>query len=215
MRRLAPALLCLAALACGDLFSPYRTDTYDFRRYLSTTGSGTDTLTFHWTRDELPVRVWVASGSALQPHLATAISRWNGAVLYGELKLVAVPDSSAADVILQNVFPPDGNFFREPLNAFAVGCTGVTDPPQGHSYALPIHVYVFSNTGTQVPGLDLCYSIVVTHELGHTLGILNHSPSIGDVMYASPVLDGLSDRDRQTIETAYHTPANVTVTGRR
>ena len=97
---------------------------------------------------------------------------------------------------------------------FATGCSGATDSPIGPTIALPIHSYVWSNTGSEVPGLDLCYRITVTHELGHALGILDHSPNIGDVMYAVPVLDGLSDRDRQTIEKAYHTPANVTVVGR-
>ncbi len=214
MRRLLPLVLVLA-VACSDLFAPQRTDAYEYR-CLPTIGSFcADTVAFHWPPSDQPVRVYTASGSALAPHLATALSRWNGAFLYGELRLVAVTDSNSADIILENIFPPENNLLREPMHAFAVGCTGATDSPVDHVYQLPIHSYIFSNTGQAVPGIDLCYSIVVTHELGHALGILTHSPSIGDVMYASPVLDGLSDRDRQTIETAYHSPANVTTTGRR
>ncbi len=215
MRRVAPALAVLLLAACADIFSPERTDTYEFRCVPSAGSGCTDTLAFHWPRDQQPVRVFVATGSLLEPHLATAIARWNGALLYGELHLVAVEDSSTADIIIEHAFPPDGNFLREPLFAFATGCSGATDKPISLTFALPFHVYVWSNTGSEVPGLDLCYRITVTHELGHALGILNHSPNAGDVMYRTPVLDGLSDRDRQTIEKAYHTPANVTVTGRR
>jgi hypothetical protein len=214
MRRLAPFALCILA-ACSDLFSPNRTDTYQFRCVPGLGSICTETQAFHWPRELMPVRVYVAGGSALAPHVTTGLARWNGAFLYGELHAVAVSDSSTADIIVENIFPPDGNFLREPFHAFAVGCTGATEPPINDSYPLPIHAYIWSNTGTQVPGLDLCYSIVVTHELGHAFGILNHSPNVGDVMYASPVLDGLSDRDRQTIETAYHTPATVTISGRR
>lgn len=214
MRRMTPLALLLL-LACSDLFAPARTSTYDFHLYRSKDAGGIDTLTFHWTRDMLPVRIYVADDSPLRPHAQVAIDRWSGAFLYGEFRGVLVSDSSSADIIFENTVPNGGNFRREPLFAFATGCTGATDQPTGFTYALPIHSNVWSNTGTQVPGIDACYSIVVTHELGHALGILNHSPNIGDVMYASPVLDGISDRDRQTIETAYHTPATVTISGRR
>lgn len=215
MRRVASLLATMLLVACADLFSPTRPESYEFRYFQSNTAGGTDTLSFHWSRDMLPVRIYVAKGDTLLPYTQVAIARWSGAFLYGEFTAVLVSDSTTADIIIANGFPPDGIFLREPLAAFATGCSGATDRPIGHSYQLPIHSNVWSNTGSLVPGLDLCYDITVTHELGHALGILNHSHNIGDVMYGSPVLDGLSDRDRQTIEKAYHTPANVTVTGRR
>ncbi len=213
MRRLIPVAVLLL-IACSDIFSPARPDTYEFRDFQANADGGTDTLTFHWSREMLPVRIYVAADDPLLPHTKLAIARWSGAFLYGEFRAVLVSDSTSADIILENTVPSNGDFLRESLSAFAPGCSGATDRPIGHSYAMPMHSNVWSNTGTQVPGLDLCYSITVTHELGHALGILNHSPNVGDVMYRSPILDGLSDHDRQTIETAYHTPANVSVTGR-
>ena len=215
MRRVASLLAVVLLSACADLFSPTRPETYEYRDFQSTAAGGTDTLTFHWSREMLPVRVYVAENDPLRPYTQLAIARWSGAFLYGEFRAVLVSDSSQADVIIENAFPPDGIFLRDPLSAFAPGCSGATDRPIGHSYALPIHSNIWSNTGSPVPGLDTCYSITVTHELGHALGILNHSHNVGDVMYGAPILDGLSDRDRQTIEKVYHTPANVTATGRR
>ena len=215
MRRAAALLATVLLVACADLFSPARPDTYEFRDFQANADGGTDTLTFHWSREMLPVRIYVAIDDTLLPYTQVAISRWSSAFLYGEFQAVLVSDSTAADIIIENGYPPDGNFLREPLSAFATGCSGATDRPFGHSFRLPIHSNIWSNTGSLVPGLDLCYDITVTHELGHALGILNHSRNLGDVMYGSPVLDGLSDRDRQTIETVYHTPANVTITGRR
>ena len=47
------------------------------------------------------------------------------------------------------------------------------------------------------------------HEIGHALGIFAHSVSPADLMYADPVLNGLSERDRATAEAAYHLPATL------
>jgi hypothetical protein len=220
MRRLLPIALMLL-VGCSDIFSPSRADVYDFRAYRSQ-GSSVDTLTFHWSRDLLPVRIYVADDDPLRPYAAIAISRWSGAFLYGEFRGVLVSDSTKADVVLRNAFPPGGPALHAlRVDAFAPQCSGETDldvPGGTNLLALPINSYIWANNDPNAAGIETCYSITVTHEIGHALGLINRShagTTIGDVMFANPALDGLSDRDRQTIETAYHTAATLTVTGRR
>jgi predicted Zn-dependent protease len=49
----------------------------------------------------------------------------------------------------------------------------------------------------------------VIHELGHALGLLQHSPSSFDIMNQNPTVTFPSSRDRNTVEILYHSPATV------
>jgi phosphoenolpyruvate carboxykinase (ATP) len=59
------------------------------------------------------------------------------------------------------------------------------------------------------PGLPACLALTTTHELGHALGIFQHSDEPSDLMYASPTVPGPSERDLETAEHIYHVPANL------
>lgn len=209
MRRLIP-LVCVVFAACSDLVSPLRTNPYEYRIFNAKgpASGGVDTVSFHWPRAFLPVRVWVAPGDVLRPHIATAIARWQGAFLYGEFRATMVDDSSTADIVVRNTAAPAGGAAPVvELEAFAAECRGETDlfydlPTK--TVLLPIRLYVFPRFANTPPGLESCYRVTATHELGHALGLLAHSPSASDVMYLDPVLDGISDRDRITAETVYH-----------
>jgi hypothetical protein len=213
MRRLlAGALLVVAA--CGTIGSPLITSTevYEFRD----TERG-DSVVFHWLRADLPVRVWVASDSPIRQYVDTAIARWQGAFLYGQFRATVVADSTTADIIVRNS-PSDvgGGLGRR-----AAQCSGETDPdinPDTRTLQLPIHVFVYAVVSDIVPGLATCYSITTTHEFGHALGLINinHAgTNAGDVLFANPVFDGLSDRDRLTANTLYLVTPTITITGRR
>jgi predicted Zn-dependent protease len=76
-------------------------------------------------------------------------------------------------------------------------------------------MYIYPRYTTTPPGLESCYSITVTHEFGHAIGLLGHSTEPSDVMYSDPVLDGISDRDRVTAETVYHINPTYSPTNRR
>ena len=215
MRRFIP-LTALALAGCTNIGSPALVSHYEFRLFAINGAGDTTTLAFHWPREFLPIRIYVADASVLRPHVATAIGRWQDAMLYGEYRAVITSDSNHADVIFENNQPP---FLRAGvrLEASAPQCGGETDAPDPatHTVPLPVHSYVYSGLSPGAPGLDLCYSITVTHEMGHTLGLLSHSPFYTDVMYSNPVFDGISANDRETVQTAYHFPANVVPAGRR
>lgn len=213
MRRLLIGGLLVVA-ACGTIGSPLitSTDVYEFRDL-----ELGDTTVFHWKRTDLPVRVWVASDSPIRQYVETAISRWENAFLYGEFSATMVTDSTKADVIVRNSPPDVGGG----IHAFAPECTGETDPdidPVTKTATLPMHVYVYPATSLPGAGLATCYSITVTHEFGHVLGIINSNhagTNSGDVMFGNPVFDGISNRDRLTANTLYLVAPNVTITGRR
>lgn len=210
MRR--PVLVAaVAALigACANIGSPALTNVYEYRDV-----ELGDTLIFHWPRTSLPVRVWVASDSPLRANVLTAIERWQNAFLYGEWSATLVADSTSADVIVRNE-PSD---IAGGLAARAPQCTGETDLDVNtttNTLQLPIHIFVYATVSDIVPGIPTCYSITMTHEFGHALGLILHSPFSSDVMFANPTFDGVSDRDRQTAVTLYHIPSTLTLTGRR
>lgn len=204
----------LLVVACSNIASPAVNDIYEYRVF-----AFGDTLAFHWPRELLPVRVWVAANSPIRPYVVTAIDRWQNAFLYGEFRAILVADSNAADVIVRNT-PSDigGVLLRTPMLARASQCNGETDPaidPFTKTVQLPMHLFMYAVVSDVVPGIPTCYSITMTHEMGHVIGILAHSPRTGDVMFADPVFDGISDRDRQTALTLYHRPSTLTVAGRR
>lgn len=218
MRRLLP-LLAFAVVGCSDLVTPLRTGPYEYRKFVSKglPNGSVDTVTFHWPRSALPVRVWAAASDPLRPHVATAVARWKATFLYGEFDAILVDDSLKADVIVRNVAPPP---LSTPLRleAFAPECRGATDIPFNlttNVAELPFRIYIYSRFTPDPPGLGECYSITATHELGHAIGLLEHSPSPTDVMFGDPLNDGVSERDRITAETLYHLPSRLVPGPRR
>jgi predicted Zn-dependent protease len=209
MRRLVTGALVVLA-ACSTVGSPLITsdETYEFRDL-----ELGETIVFHWQRADLPVRVWVASDSPIRAYVQTALARWQGAFLYGEFRATLVADSTTADVIVRNS-PSDigGGLARR-----AKECIGETDPnidPATNTAQLPMHVFVYPAASQPGAGLATCYSVTVTHEFGHVLGIINAShagTNAGDVMFADPSFDGISDRDRLTANTLYLVTPTITV----
>lgn len=215
-RHRALVLLCLSAgvtlLSCADIAAPSRGNAYEWRRIVPT-ASGVDTLSFHWPRSSLPVRIWAEDSLNLPAHVQHAIGQWEAAFLYGEFAAVAVGDSNAADVIVQTGIAPKGDFSVTRLESrLAPECQGATDielAASGQEIVRPIRVYVDPRFAPTSPGVDACMGLTTTHELGHALGIFTHSPDPADIMYADPAVSSLSPRDRSTAELAYHTEPSL------
>jgi hypothetical protein len=223
--KLAPAvpiLLVLASgwvsLSCADIAAPTRSQVYEWR-LITTSGPGTtDTLSFHWPRSRLPVRIWAEETLDLPGHVQNGIQQWKSAFLYGEFDAVRVPDSNAADVIVTSqVALKDGFFGARLATSAAPECEGGTDillPPGSRQIQLPIRVFVTPRFDPASPGVAECLALTTTHELGHAIGIFAHSPVATDIMHSDPTVSGLSARDRATVERAYHLDPNLTATAR-
>jgi predicted Zn-dependent protease len=202
---LALGLAGLTALACGDIAAPARDQPYEWRLIPS---PGLDTLSFHWDKGDLPVRVWVEDSDGLPGHMARAIDIWQTAFLYGEFEATLVSDSASADVVVR-VGVPGSNLRTKRLHsAMAPECIGVTDldvDETNTQLRLPIRLFIDPTSGPDDPGLETCLALTSIHELGHALGIFAHSPNPEDIMFANPEVELPSARDRLTAEAAYHT----------
>jgi predicted Zn-dependent protease len=204
----------LAALACGEIAAPIRSDLYEWRLVTpSIPGPGVDTLSFHWDRGDLPVRVWVQDVNNMPAHVQRAIQVWEAAFLYREFQATLVTDSTDADVIVLGGVSLAG-LRSVRLPASAPECAGVTDldiDVESSQLRLPIRVSVEPQAPPDDTGLETCLALTTIHEMGHAIGIFAHSPDPDDIMFTDPQVELPSTRDRQTAEAAYHTPPSLEV----
>ena len=207
-RGLRWALLALVA-GCGDAAAPLRADHYEWRLFEPAGGGGTDTLAFAWPSASQPLRIWAQDTLDLPAHTTSAIQMWEAQFLYGEFRGELVSDSLDADIIvLGGPAPADGPV----LPAMARECQGATDVAvDALTFLLspPMHIYVELRFAEGTPGTDSCLNLTTAHELGHALGIFQHSPDPDDLMYSDPTVTSPSARDRNTAERAYHSPTTI------
>ena len=199
MKRTLPLLLL--ALGCSEILVPSRTP-----RYLSDLAGEV----FRWPSDRLPVRYFADTRGNMPDLVRTSLQVWEAQFLYGEFKGTLVGDSSAADVIViwQDSIPPN----VPPDTAGALGaCDGVTSFVIDSTGAMtePIRVQLRVRPGYTEPQVAACMRRVAAHELGHTLGILTHSPATTDLMFGTPPTATPTNRDRNTAQVLYHTTATI------
>ena len=207
-------LAALIGLSCADIAAPGRSDVYEWR-FITSTGPGTnDTLTFHWPRSMVPVKIWAQDTLDLPAHVAHGIDVWKAAFLYREFDAVLVSDSSAADVIVRADSPAKAAAMARLQLSLAPECEGGTDIvplPGSRTIQYPVRVFLLPRFDAATPGVSECLALTATHELGHAIGIFTHTSVATDMMFVDPVVSELSARDRGTIERAYHVPPNVSV----
>jgi hypothetical protein len=210
---LALGLAGLNALACGDIAAPVRDAPYEWRLEApSIPGPGLDTLSFHWDKGDLPVRVWVEDTDGLPGHIARAIDVWEATFLYGEFEATLVSDSATADVVVRGGVPGSNLRMKRLHSAVAPECIGITDldvDETNTQLRLPIRLFIDPNPLPDDPGLEACLALTSIHEMGHALGIFAHSPNPEDIMFADPRVALPSVLDQTTAEAVYHSPATL------
>jgi hypothetical protein len=211
MRRVTRITVALLALtACTDIISPPRVDPYEYRRFADVDGTLVP-LAFHWPRSFLPVRIYIADGDPLRPMLDRAIDMWEALYLYGEFRAELVSDLSQADIVVQNERPTGKAAVGMALESMADQCIGETDfvpDVVAGTVQLPFEIYVWARLPDD-PNLTTCYELTVLHELGHAVGIFEHSTNPDDLMSINPTRNSFSERDRATAEAAAHLPATL------
>ncbi len=212
--RLTAVAFAALTLACGDIASPARTDFYEWRLEVPPpSGTGVDTISFHWPADRLPVRIWVEPTDPLPADVGRAITTWRNQFLYAEYDATVVSDSGTADVIVATGAPPGPQLSVIRLrSAMAPQCTGATDVSVSDDHTqllLPIRIYINPLTAPTDPDLAGCLTLTVAHEIGHSIGIFRHSPNPNDLMYFDPSVPEPSERDRETAEILYHLPSTL------
>ncbi len=203
-----------AAIACSDIVAPNRVLRYDWRLILNYDSAGStfvDTLSFHWPRSSLPVKIWVEDQHEIPARVSEGIALWKSAFLYNEWDGKIVDDSTQADVLIRTVLPPPASPALARIHGMATSCEGATDVDtvaNRHELRLPIRVYIIASV-PGAPDLQDCLQAVSAHELGHSLGLFQHSTDSLDLMYAFPTRNFLTDRDLGTAYNDYHFPSDM------
>jgi predicted Zn-dependent protease len=198
-----------AFLACTDIGGPSRPVPYESRLFVPVDSNGVsviDSLRFHWPHSSVPDTYWVEDSLQAPQHIRNAIANWRTAFLYGEWDAQVVADSQSADVIVRVQQPPVKP--GPPLLRFASmrpeceGETVIDTVGSRHELSLPVRIYL--NPRLVTDSLSLCLDITATHEMGHSMGLFQHSPDPNDILFSDPVVARLSARDIATVEALYH-----------
>jgi predicted Zn-dependent protease len=217
MRRLVLSLAAGAVLGCGDINAPIRPTPYEWRFFVTNGSGGVQTLSFAWPASRQPVRIYVEDTLDYPARMDRAIRQWSSQFLYGEFRAALVSDSNTADVIVRaEPAPASGPIVPLRLLRRARECEGATDLALNvdtRQIVLPMRIYT-RPVVEESAALETCLDLTLAHELGHAMGIFEHSPDADDLMANDPSATEPSLRDRSTAERAYHTPTTLTVVGR-
>jgi predicted Zn-dependent protease len=203
----------MAGLACNDSSAPDLPAPYEWRLFLPDTSAGpaVDTLSFHWPQSSRPIKIWIEAQYAVPARIQEGIILWRHVFRFGEWDATVVADSSIADVIVRTVQLSATISGSARLRTGFTSCEGVTvidTVATRFQLRVPVRMFVYPLKPT-AGDLDSCLHTVATHELGHALGIFQHSPDPQDIMYANPSVAQPSDRDASTATEVYRSPANM------
>jgi hypothetical protein len=191
-------LLAPLILSC-TVTGPDRVAGYDFRIQPGN-------KVFSWPSDRRPVQYFAQQIGALPDYVTAGLSLWQAAFLYGEFEAHMTGDSAHADVIvlMQGGTPPAAPLTSAPPVNVCDGSTTATQADPTH-LAGPIVIRVHWVSGNQPADIANCLARQTAHEIGHSLGLFQHSTDPQDLMYAVPSVTQLSARDEASAQVLYHT----------
>lgn len=197
----------MATVGCA-ITQPDRPAGYAFR-------SQPDNLVFHWNAGRMPVRYWAEPKGALPAYVDEGIRSWEDQFLYGEFEGTRITDSTTMQVRIEitGSAPPTAPLSTAPPAPACDGRTTLTVGTDNHM-ALPIVVTLRWFAGFTAEQVANCLARVTVHEIGHTIGLLQHSDRVTDIMYGAPfgVVQAreLSSRDGASAQRLYHTASDIT-----
>ena len=216
IRQISLLSAALVLAGCAELSAPNRPVPYESRLFVNFDDNGTpaiDSLRFHWPAASMPVSFWVEDSLDAPLHVRNAIRTWKDAFLYREWDARIVADSNSADVIVRVIqAPPKPAPALLRLLSLRPECEGVTDldtVATRQQLRLPLRIYLNPRLPDD-PSLSLCMGITAVHEMGHTMGLFQHTGDPADIMFTDPVATVLSGRDISTVEALYHRESDMT-----
>lgn len=176
------------------------------------------------------IRVHLEGGSAtraavMQAGFERGAAAWNEAARYAEYRLVRASAVAEADVVIRwsdDLQPVDLSGCQPEISrAVTTFCLNADDPSRLHVYPLigadagrtSSVRFIVTILGSEA-AVPARAERLIAHELGHVLGLGQHSPNTRDLMYTNPLIGPaerlLSARDSATVRVLYHTRADVT-----
>lgn len=165
------------------------------------------------------ISVWVVVPSVPGPvDLALAvregINAWNAIPRFAEFTLVTATSISDADVVIYDrvlaapVSPGSCSFDASSAAGYTYFCPTSSVPSRAEMLPLAAtqaaggagHVAVVIRVDRGRVTNQAGYNAVVTHELGHAVGIGAHSDQPSDVMFGAPIVSTPSARDARTLQ---------------
>lgn len=181
-------------------------------------------LIYHWPLGRTISIYADGSGVAdrdLRAAIAAGAAGWMDAIYYREFDIRLVDSPQDADVTFHfdNVAPVVDT---DSCEGVLLGAGGVTYfcVDQGLTTILPLSFVgsssrsrvkfdvTISSDPFQIPTQERFFAIVA-HEIGHVLGIANHSGDPSDLMFTSPLITDPSSRDAQTLRWVLHQPSDL------
>jgi tetratricopeptide (TPR) repeat protein len=175
-----------------------------------------------WSLERMPLRVYIEPSDAIKSYLKSfdscvprALDLWCKAT-DGRVSWARCDDKARADIVVTFTDDPSSVGKTESHSEAGV-CRTATRGQVGAKIAAITHADVRlltinrDGSGFSQDEMDA----TVTHEIGHSLGMKQHSSNPNDVMFfaaTKSVKDGLTDRDATTIKYVY--TANIYDDGR-
>jgi hypothetical protein len=219
MMRFALSALCaLLVVSCDPVTVPERngTEVFDFRLPL-----GVDSAVLRWpTASRIAVYVNPGAEAPRTMMLASAFQQgaaaWEAATLYSEFHFAQAAMPQDADVVLtwSDATTPVSTANCQPSGgaAFTTFCL---DGTRLFAYPLtngqPSRVRFIVTVRAGEAGSATRVTTLVMHELGHVLGLAQHSPNPADLMFGNPVDHREPNaRDRASVQLLYQLKADIT-----
>lgn len=158
-----------------------------------------------WPASSMPLHVCIRSGDTTEGFrpdfvslLEQAFSEW-AAVLSGKVSFAFTSDPSKAQIIC------DWTSDKNNMTKLTEGGHALV-VPDGHNIK-NVQITILTKTVNGAVLTDQFFKRVALHEVGHTLGITDHSPDPADMMYSNPPGSTkdctLTTRDKNTANMLY------------
>lgn len=157
----------------------------------------------------------VPSNLDLRGMVVRAAQAWEEGLAYREVRLRLTNSVQNTDVLMrvrQATSPLTGacsNEISTPAGFTLICVSGDSVLTREYRSGIRGRVKIEIVVDPAVADTDERMQALVTHEIGHALGIGSHSPVRDDVMFASPEVTVPSPRDQQTLRYVLHQPVEV------